>query len=156
MTLKEFKLEKQEHDFKNFPELTNGQMDRFYFQSPHKQITEDFVATVVKVIDGDTVRLETDFRDFTFPLRIAELAAPELDETGGIESQKWLSEKILGEEVEIKLTKERVEKWGRLLGKILLFGMDIGEESRMNGKAVEWEARKGLIQDHDKELDKWA
>ena len=82
-----------DHDFKNFPELTNSQLKVFYFDSPHKQITEDFVATVVKVTDGDTVRLETDFRAFTFPLRMAEIAAPELGEGGGSESMahSWRS-----------------------------------------------------------------
>ena len=60
------------HDFKLFPELTNRQMQEYYFQSPHKQITENFAAKVVKVTDGDTIRVEVDFRDFDFPIRIAE------------------------------------------------------------------------------------
>ena len=38
------------HDFKLFPELTNAQMDLYYFESPHRQITEDFIGKVVKVI----------------------------------------------------------------------------------------------------------
>ena len=45
------------HDFKQFPELTNSQMVMYYFQSPHKQITEPFEAKVVKVTDGDTIRV---------------------------------------------------------------------------------------------------
>ena len=60
----------EDHDYKKFPELTNKQINEFGFQSPHKQITEDFDATVVHVTDGDTIRLRTDFRDFTFPLRL--------------------------------------------------------------------------------------
>tara|TARA_Y100000310_G_C20390115_1_gene672333 strand:+ start:149 stop:619 length:471 start_codon:yes stop_codon:yes gene_type:complete len=143
MTLSKFKFWKEEHDFKNFPELTNRQMERFYFQSPHKQITEDFNAKVVRVIDGDTVELQTNFRDFNFPLRMLNMAAAELDEKGGLESAKWLAERLNGKEVQIVVDpKNRVEKWGRLLGHILLFGMNIGEESRMNGKAVSWEERK--------------
>ena len=35
------------HDFKAFPELTNSQMDLYYWDSPHKQITDDFDAVVV-------------------------------------------------------------------------------------------------------------
>ena len=77
------------HDFKTFPELTNSQMQIYYFQSPHKQIIEPFMAKVVKVTDGDTIRVLWDERDFTFPVRFAELAAPELDERGGPESQSW-------------------------------------------------------------------
>ena len=129
------------HDFKNFPELTNNQMQFYYLESPHKQITEDFRAKVVKVTDGDTVRLRVDFRDFDFPLRLSRIAAPENDEEGGTESRKWLESKILGEEVTIQLTKKRVEKWGRLLGEIMFFGMSVGEESIQMGHAVLWEAR---------------
>ena len=46
------------HDFKNFPELTNRQMQVYYFESPHKQVTEDFRGRVIKVTDGDTIRVE--------------------------------------------------------------------------------------------------
>jgi len=53
------------HDFKRFPELTNNQMNLYYFDSPHQQIAEDFDAKVVNVHDGDTVRLEVSWRDFT-------------------------------------------------------------------------------------------
>ena len=59
----------REHDFKNFPELSNKQLAEFGFSSPHKQITQDFQAKVTKVHDGDTITVETNFRDFTFPVR---------------------------------------------------------------------------------------
>jgi len=37
-----------EHDFKANPELTNAEMNTFYFESPHKQIVRDFDAKVCK------------------------------------------------------------------------------------------------------------
>jgi len=130
------------HDFKLFPELTNRQMEIYYFDSPHKQITEDFRARVVKVTDGDTIRVKCDFRDFDFPIRILDIAAPELDEEGGIEAQKWLQSLILGEEVDIIMNpKIRVEKWGRLIGKVFFRGMDMSEESIREGHALKWEER---------------
>lgn len=145
------------HDFKKFPELTNSQMAIYYFQSPHKQITEDFEGVVVKVTDGDTVRMEVDFRDFSFPVRFIDTAAPELDEGGGKESQSWLEGRILKEDVEVKINpEERVGKWGRILGKILLKGININEESILLGHAVPWEDRKkGKLPDFDKELKKF-
>lgn len=130
------------HDFKNFPELTNSQMQIYYFESPHKQIVEPFLAEVVKVSDGDTIRVKWQERDFTFPIRMAELAAPELDERGGPESQSWLEDQILGKEVEIIPTRTRVEKWGRLLANIMFRGMDMSAQSIDAGKAVSWENRK--------------
>ncbi len=124
------------HDFKKFPELTNNQMQIYYFESPHKQLIEGFLAKITKVIDGDTVRLEIEERDFDFPLRIKDIAAPELNEVGGAESQRWLEDLILGEEVYIKLTQNRVEKWGRLLGEIIFGGQSISELSLMVGNSV--------------------
>ena len=44
-----------EHDFIKYPELSNRDIERLQFQSPHKQITADFMAEVVKVHDGDTM-----------------------------------------------------------------------------------------------------
>lgn len=135
------------HDFKRFPELTNSQMDIYYFQSPHKQITDDFVGKVVKVTDGDTIRVTCNFRDFSFPIRLSNLAAAELNEAGGVESRNWLESKILGEEVDVELTQQRVEKWGRLLAKIFFRGMNMAEESIAMGKAISWE---------DRDLNNWG
>ena|SRR3990167_4746710 len=147
------------HDFVNFPELTDSQMDIYYFQSPHKQIFEDFRATCTKVHDGDTITVRWSQRDFDFPIRFINIAAPELKEDGGKESKNWLETKVLGEEVDIKIDpRNRVEKWGRLLGKIELKSIDLGEESVTMGKSVPWEQRKdGIIPDFNKELNKpWA
>ena len=130
------------HDFKLFPELTNNQMQIYYFDSPHKQIVEPFVAKVIKVTDGDTIRVTCNFRDFNFPIRFAELAAPELNETGGKESQSWLENEILGEEVMIELTPARVEKWGRLLANVMFRGMNMSQLSVLLGHAVPWSERK--------------
>jgi len=123
------------HDFKKFPELTNNQMQFYYFESPHKQIVEDFTAKVVKVTDGDTIRVSVDFRDFDFPIRFANIAAPELNEVGGRESKAWLENQILNEEVNVLLSKNRVGKWGRLIGEIIFMGMNMGDMSRDFGKS---------------------
>lgn len=135
------------HDFKRFPELTNSQMQIYYFQSPHKQITEPFLAKVVQVTDGDTIRVLWAERDFDFPVRMAEIAAAELDERGGLASQRFLSNEILDEEVEIIPTKMRVEKWGRLLANVMFLGMDMSALSIDNGHAVSWENR---------EVERWS
>ena len=130
------------HDFKRFPELTNNQLSIYYWESPHRQITEDFVAEVVKVHDGDTITVRWDERDFDFPIRFANLAAPEMNQPGGKESQKWLESQILGEEVEINITKSRVEKWGRLLGDIIFRGMSMSNMSIATGHGIRWDERK--------------
>jgi endonuclease YncB( thermonuclease family) len=124
------------HDFKRFPELTNSQMQFYYWDSPHKQITEGFLAEVVKVTDGDSIRVKTEFRDFDFPIRLAKINAPELNE-GGEESKSWLEKELLGEEVYIKVDKNnRVGKFGRLIGEVLLFGVNINYQSLAEGMSV--------------------
>ena len=130
------------HDFKRFPELSNSQMQVYYFDSPHKQLVEDFTAKVVKVTDGDTIRVEIPERDFSFPIRMQNLAAPELDERGGKASQSWLENIILGKMVEILLSRQRVEKWGRLLAEVIYGGMRMSAESIINNHGVPWSERE--------------
>ncbi len=130
------------HDFKKFPELRNSQLQFYYFESPHRQITEDFMGKVVRVIDGDTVRVKWSERDFDFPVRIMNLAAPEINERGGKASKSWLENQILGKEVFVLLSKSRVEKWGRLLADIMHAGMRISELSAMTGHGIQWSERE--------------
>ena len=130
------------HDFKNWPELRNGEeMELYYWQSPHKQITEDFRAEVVKVHDGDTVTVRWDKRDFDFPIRLAGINAPELSEEHGHEVRDWLENIILNQFIDVKVTKERVEKWGRVLATIEHNGIDMGDLMMSLGKATSWEQR---------------
>ncbi len=131
-----------DHDFVSFPELSNAQLADFGFSSPHKQFTEDFFATVVKVHDGDTVTLSTPMRDFVFPLRLLNIDAKELSE-GGDEAKLWLSSRILNEHVMIVIdSNNRVGKYGRLLGRIFHQGLDVAEEMLNLGLVWSFDRRK--------------
>lgn len=131
-----------EHDYNQFPELTNAQLSELQFSSPHKQITEDFMATVVNVHDGDTITVRTDFRDFDFPIRLLNIDAPELSE-GGEEAREWLKTKILNQEVQVIIDpKNRVGKYGRLLGRVLYQGMDVAQEQIYLGLTKEFGKKK--------------
>ena len=148
-----------DHDYINFPELTNKQIEEFGFESPHVQYTEDFRATVIKVVDGDTIHLTTPDRDFSFPLRLLDIDAPEMSE-GGEEARDYLAGLIFGEEVEIKINpKNRVGKYGRLLGHVISLGMDVGEIMMRIGFAVPFgKKNEGQAPPLDKVLDlkQWA
>lgn len=125
------------HDFKKFPELRNSQMQLYYFDSPHVQITQSFQAKVIEVHDGDTIRVSTSFRDFDFPIRLAFIAAPELNEEGGAESQSFLEELVLGKEVWIDIDpNNRVGKWGRIIGDVKIDGISASEISKLMGFSV--------------------
>lgn len=140
------------HDFKAFPELTNSQMEFYYWDSPHKQMFETFDAIVERVHDADTIIVRVPERDFAFPIRFANSSARELIEkperdtsnqlcADGSTAQKWLEGRILGKRVTIILKKSRVDKWGRLLGNILFEGIDLGEEEVFHGMSVPWANR---------------
>lgn len=147
-----------EHDYKKNPELSNKQLEELQFSSPHVQITEDFRATVVKVHDGDTITLSTTFRDFNFPLRFLNIDAPELN-AGGEVTREWLKSKLLGKEVDILVdSSNRVGKYGRLLGRVLHNGMDVGEEELHLGLAVPFGSKlEGEVPPVDKvfRLNQW-
>ena len=130
-------------DWVAWPELRNRELEFYYFQSPHKQITADFRAKVVKVHDADTITVDWYERDFIFPVRLLGTNAPELSEDGGHEAQKWLEGLLLNEEVEILINpRQRVGKWGRILGTIIHKGININEESIREGWATTFEARR--------------
>lgn len=141
------------HNFDTHPELTNRQMDLYYFQSPHKQIFEDFSARVVEVHDGDTVKLQWSERDFPFKLRMAKMAAPELKEKGGIESRDWLAALVLNQMVEIKIDpRNRVGKFGRLVGEMFFQGVSLVETSNTAGHSIPFgEIPMGMIKDSIKD-----
>ncbi len=141
-----------EHDFVKFPELTNRQLQE-HIVSPHPQITEDIFVKVVKVIDGDTIRVEWDKRDFDFPVRFLGINAPEMNE-GGKDAREYLKGVIEGEEVLLKIDKtQRVGKYGRLLAKIISLGMDMGDTMIRIGLATSFETRnEGKIPDLNKTL----
>jgi len=115
-----------DHDYSRFPELTNQQISEFGITSPHKQIVADFEGEVIRVHDGDTITMRTNFRDFDFPVRLLDIDAPELNE-GGEAAGNWLRSRILDKKVTIRVDKnERVGKYGRLLGKVISGGLDLG------------------------------
>ena len=132
----------EEHDYIKYPELTQKQIDEFGLMSPFPQITEDFEAEVIKVHDGDTITLRTTFRDFDFPLRFLDIDAPEMN-AGGEVTRDWLKGMILGDVVKVKINKQnRVGKYGRLLGKVISRGLDIGEMELALGYAVPFGKKK--------------
>ena len=141
------------HDFVNFPELANAQMDFYYMLSPHIQILEDFRAKVVKVHDGDTITVRWHRRNFDFPVRLLGIDAPEMNEGGG-KSQKWLEGIVLNEEVDVLIDpRQRVGKWGRILGTIIHRGINLNEEAIREGRAVPFDRRReGEIPDFRQEL----
>lgn len=132
-----------EHDFNQYPELSDAELAIFGFMSPHVQIEEDFEGVVIRVHDGDTLTIRTDFRDFDFPVRLLSIDAPELN-TGvpGAESRDFARDLVEGEAVTVRIDRSnRVDKYGRLLGDIIIKGINLGDALVNSGHAVPFAQR---------------
>ena len=120
-------------------ELRKSEFEKFEDPIPSAQ----FFAICVKVIDGDTINVQReDIEDFDefFPVRFTGIDAPELGETDGDKVKKWLKQRIEGEEVMIIPTG--LDKFGRLLGRVIFRGMELTEEMLGLGLVKEFEGRK--------------
>ncbi len=88
-------------------------------------------AKVLDVYDGDTIRVEIDLGfglkwlgdGKGVQIRFFGINAPEVkgeDKSIGLESKKWLKDKIQGKNIILKTIKDSTEKYGRYLGIIIL------------------------------------
>jgi len=86
-------------------------------------------------------------------MRFLEIDAKELN-AGGEETREWLKERIEGKRVQIKINRQnRVDKYGRLLGKVVHNGIDVGEEMLRRGLVGPFERRdEGKLPDLNKLL----
>jgi len=92
---------------------------------------------VVKVHDGDTVTL-LDQNNKKHAIRLQGIDAPELKQEFGAASQKNLSGMVMGKQVTIVWNK--VDKYRRTVGTIMLDGRDINIEQVRSG--VAWHFKK--------------
>ena len=76
---------------------------------------------------------------------------------GGEEARTWLKDRIEGEEVEIKINpRNRVDKYGRLLGDVFHRGMIVSEEMGYLGLVVPFGQREeGKVPIFIQGIPKW-
>ena len=75
----------------------------------------------MRVVDGDTIDIR--YRDQLLTVRLQGIDSPEKDQPFGSEATLHLSKLVQGERVSILY--ENHDRYGRLLGKILVDGHDI-------------------------------
>jgi endonuclease YncB( thermonuclease family) len=95
------------------------------------------LAIVVGITDGDTV-VVLDSDDQFHEIRLKGIDAPELRQVFGDISRAYLARKLAGKEVTIEWQKR--DRYGRLVGKVLLDGRDICLEQIKAGLA--WHYKK--------------
>lgn len=113
-----------------------------------------FDAKVVKIIDGDTIKILTSERE-QIKVRLYGIDAPEKKQPYGTAAKRYLSDLIAGKTVQIEECGK--DRYKRVLGIAYLDGKDVNEILVLNGYAwaftkyskiyesQEWQARsKGL------------
>ncbi len=92
---------------------------------------------VVKITDGDTLYvLHANYKDHT--IRLAGIDAPERKQAYRLASRKHLASIVAGQQVTIEYKKR--DRYGRIVGKVLLDGIDVSLEQVKAGLA--WHYKK--------------
>ena len=111
--------------------------------------SDDYLATCVRVIDGDTVDL-ADEEQRLHRVRIVGMDAPELAQPYGGAAKSALAELILHKEVQV--LPAGVDKYGRELAQLRYdtsFGqLDVAETMISNGYAFSWGGAHYKAQDY--------
>ena len=107
----------------------------------------DFTGTVVKVSDGDTIKVIDDQRHLHTVL-LTGIDAPEKTQDYGLVSRDNLKDMILQKSVTVDTNK--VDRYGRELGKVLLDNMDVNLAQIKAGLAWHYKAYQNWQTTEDK------
>lgn len=93
---------------------------------------EGIIGRVVRVADGDTITI-LDAGKVRHKVRLAGIDAPEKAQAFGESSHKSLAELLAGKIVSVETHKK--DRYGRLVGKVLLDGHDVNVDQIRRGRA---------------------
>ena len=92
----------------------------------------DFTGKVIKIADGDTITV-LDQNKVQHRVRLTGIDAPERKQAFGGRSKKSLSKLVFSKIVRVKTTKR--DRYGRVLGKVMIDGIDVNKEQVRRGMA---------------------
>jgi endonuclease YncB( thermonuclease family) len=104
---------------------------------------------VVRIADGDTITV-LDSSDTQHRIRLAGIDAPESHQAFGEQSRQSLSGMIFGKDVNVSYQK--IDQYGRIVGKILLDGKDINLEQVKAGMAWHYKEYEREQTPEDREI----
>ena len=110
---------------------------------------QELPGRVVAIADGDTITL-LDSANTQHRIRLEGIDAPESHQAFGEQSRLSLSEMIFGKDVSVSYQK--VDQYGRLVGKIILDGKDINLEQVKAGMAWHYKFYEDEQTPEDREL----
>lgn len=103
----------------------------------------NYMAKVVKVVDGDTIDVEIDLGFdiwHKIRLRLAHIDAYEKSTDIGKEAAEFL--KVLLEGFFVEIYTEKTDKYGRYLATVVLNGVNLNDQLISKGYAVPYEGGK--------------
>ena len=109
----------------------------------------DCPCNVVKVVDGDTVHV-LDQKQARHKIRLGGIDAPERKQPFGRKSTNNLAGYVAGEFIEIEYSK--IDRYGRIIGKLIKNGTDINLQQIKNGFAWHYKYFQYEQSDIDREL----
>ena len=104
---------------------------------------------VVRIADGDTVTV-LDATNTQHRVRLQGIDAPESHQAFGTQSKKSLSDMIFDQDVTV--IYDKMDQYGRLVGKILLEGKDVNLEQVKAGMAWHYKEYQREQSPEDREL----
>lgn len=99
-------------------------------------VLADFTGKVVSISDGDTLSVLRDHEQIN--VRLVEIDAPEMGQPYGTRSKQTLAAYVFGQDV--RVAEHGKDRYGRVLGRVFLGGMDVNAEMVRQGMA--WVYRK--------------
>jgi endonuclease YncB( thermonuclease family) len=95
---------------------------------------EIFSAKVIVVMDGDTVMVLRDGQKLK--VRLANIDAPEKDQSYGMQSRDSLLQ-LVGKK-QVQIDSQAIDQYGRMIGRISVDGLDVNQEQVKRGMAWEY------------------
>ena len=100
----------------------------------------EYACTVLRVLDGDTIEADLDlgFRlRYRAKVRLALIQAPERSTDAGEASAAYLTTLLQGHTVVVRTLKQKeFEKYGRVLGELLVEGRSVNDQLVADGYAA--------------------
>jgi micrococcal nuclease len=102
-----------------------------------------YLATILRVIDGDTVDAQVDLGFGVYikrHIRLAGINTAKADTEVGIDATHYLTSKVLNRTVTLGVDAHRAtEKYGRILGTLIVDGVNINADLVQLGFAVPYD-----------------
>jgi len=121
----------------------------FTCSSPAYVHADTLKGQVVKVADGDTITVQDD-QGQKHRIRLAGIDAPEMNQPYGLHSKNNLRSLVAGQTVKVEYEKR--DRYNRIVGKVLIDGLDVGLEQVRVGLAWHYKRYQGEQSSEDRQL----